>query len=203
MYSWMYIHDIFPPRSEYSASSKSIFETLGDLTGLEVADIGCGSGIESIVAILLGAKHVDAADISSRAIECAQHNVMLNGLQGKITVFESDLFSRFPNKTYDCIIANLPIVNFKTTKSLLNDALYDEDFVIHKRFFIEAKQHLSTNGRIAFVHANLQSAHTDNPNYDFEAMEKMYTDFGYVVTEKHTQKDLGYTWIHYTLQAQK
>lgn len=71
---------VFPPRSDYSVSSKSVFETFGNLQGLEVADIGSGSGIESIVAVLAGAKHVDAADINQQAVDCSKHNVEMSSL---------------------------------------------------------------------------------------------------------------------------
>src|SRR3989338_7408601 len=75
---------VFPPRSDYSVSSKSVFETFGNLKGLEVADIGSGSGIESIVAVIAGASHVDAADINQQAVDCSKHNVEMNGLQNSI-----------------------------------------------------------------------------------------------------------------------
>ena len=80
--------------------SKSVFETFGNLQGLEIADIGSGSGIESIVAVMAGAKHVDAADVNQQAVECSKHNVELNGLQESIQVFYSDLFKNFPKKKY-------------------------------------------------------------------------------------------------------
>jgi ribosomal protein L11 methyltransferase len=43
-----------------------------------IADIGCGSGILSIGALLLGAKQVYAVDIDSLAIQAVQDNCQLN-----------------------------------------------------------------------------------------------------------------------------
>lgn len=83
---------VFPPKSDYSVSSRSVFEAFGDLQGLDIADIGSGSGIESIIAIMAGAKHVDVADINIQAVECTKHNTEINGLQDRIKVFYSDLF---------------------------------------------------------------------------------------------------------------
>lgn len=190
---------VFPPRSDYSVSSKSVFETFGNLHGLEVADIGSGSGIESIVAVMAGAKHVDAADINQQAVECSKHNIELNDLQEKIEVFYSDLFNNFPKKKYDLIIANLPIVNFDADDNPINNALYDKGFEIHKRLFAEAQEFLTQNGTITFTHANLQSAKTANPDYDFEVLEKLIDECGYKVAKTEEREDLGFTWINYSI----
>ncbi|MEY2664503.1 MAG: hypothetical protein RIT04_311 [Candidatus Parcubacteria bacterium] len=194
--------EVFPPKSDYSVSSRSVYETFGNLQGKEIADIGTGTGIESIVAVLAGADHVDATDINITAVECAQHNIDLNGLNKNISVFQGDLFSGLPsNKKYDLIIANLPIVNFKPEKqSPIIDALYDPDFSIHKRLLVEGRDHLSENGYITFTHANLQSAITDNPESDFDDIEKVITENNYEIVEKKNSEALGYTWINYKIR---
>lgn len=48
--------------------------------GTVVADIGCGSGILSIGAILLGAKRVHAVDVDPLAVKATAENAALNGL---------------------------------------------------------------------------------------------------------------------------
>jgi ribosomal protein L11 methyltransferase len=59
--------------------------------GEDVIDVGTGSGILSIAAVKLGAKHVLAVDLDPVAVLSAQENTLLNGLQESITVRESDL----------------------------------------------------------------------------------------------------------------
>jgi len=191
---------VFPPLSNYSISSKSVFEAFVNLKGLEVADIGSGSGIESIVAAMAGANHVDAGDINKQAVDCSKHNVEMNGLQRSIEVFYSDLFQNFPKKKYDLIIANLPIVNFDAGDDPVNNALYDKDFEIRKRLFAGAKDFLTKKGVITFTYANLQSAKTVNPDYDFQVLEKLIDDFGYKVSRKIKREDLGYRWINYKIK---
>ena len=194
---------VFPPKSDYSASSKSVFEAFGDLQGLEVAEIGSGSGIESIVAVMAGANHVDAVDINQQAVDCSQHNVEMNGLGESIEVFYSDVFKNFPKKKYDLIIANLPIVNFDAGDDSINNALYDKDFEIHKRLFIEAKEFLTENGIVTFSHANLQSAKTINPDYDFIALENLISESGYEIIRREEKEELGYKWINYKIKLKK
>jgi ribosomal protein L11 methyltransferase len=69
--------------------------------GEEVIDVGTGSGILSIAAIKLGAKHVLALDLDPVAVIIAKENALLNGLQDTITVIESDLLKviESPDKT--------------------------------------------------------------------------------------------------------
>lgn len=59
--------------------------------GEDIIDVGTGSGILSIAAIKLGARHVLALDLDQVAVTVAQDNVVLNGLEDSITVRKSDL----------------------------------------------------------------------------------------------------------------
>jgi len=59
--------------------------------GEEIIDVGTGSGILSIGAVLLGAKHVLALDLDPVAVSSARENTALNCLERQITVKESDL----------------------------------------------------------------------------------------------------------------
>jgi ribosomal protein L11 methyltransferase len=49
-----------------------------DIHGRSVADVGCGSGILSIGACLLGASHVVAVDVEQLSVEVAKENAVLN-----------------------------------------------------------------------------------------------------------------------------
>lgn len=194
--------EVFPPKSNYSVSSRSVYEAFGNLQGMSIADVGTGTGIESIVAILAGADHVDATDINNTAVECTKHNIDQNGLKDKISVFQGDLFFALPlDKKYDLIIANLPIVNFKPeNESGITRALYDPDFSLHKRLLIEGRRYLSEDGHITFTHANLQSAITDKPESDFDDIEKIITENSYQIVERKKSETLGYSWINYKIR---
>jgi len=54
--------------------------------GIDIIDVGCGSGILAIAGILLGARHAIAVDISEEAVQSARDNIALNGLQTYIEV---------------------------------------------------------------------------------------------------------------------
>lgn len=59
--------------------------------GMDVIDIGTGSGILAIGAVKLGARHVLALDLDPVAVLSATENVALNKLDNQVTVLQSDL----------------------------------------------------------------------------------------------------------------
>ena len=77
---------------------------LGD--GVEVLDMGCGSGILAICASKLGAGECFACDIDPIAVRIAADNCEVNGTQN-ITCAESDLLKGVPAEKYDVCVANI------------------------------------------------------------------------------------------------
>ena len=71
-----------------------------------VLDIGTGSGILSIAAVLLGAKAATGVDLDSVAVEVAKENVALNGLEGNITIEHGDLVAAVTG-TFEIVVANI------------------------------------------------------------------------------------------------
>lgn len=51
------------------------------VAGKRVADVGCGSGILSIGACLLGAASVDAVDVDPESVEVSKENAKMNGVE--------------------------------------------------------------------------------------------------------------------------
>ena len=63
-------------------------ERPAELAGLRVADLGCGSGVLSLAALLWGAEAVAAVDIDTPAVSATRANALLNGpdLEGRLRV---------------------------------------------------------------------------------------------------------------------
>ena len=59
-------------------------ESIPELSGLTVVDIGTGSGILAIVACLQGASRVYILDTNPAAVEAALQNAELNGVQDRL-----------------------------------------------------------------------------------------------------------------------
>lgn len=74
--------------------------------GDEVIDVGTGSGVLSIAAAKLGAKHVTALDLDEIAVKSARLNIKLNKSQDQITVRQNNLLDHVSG-LYDMIVANI------------------------------------------------------------------------------------------------
>lgn len=82
--------------------------------GMEVLDLGCGSGILSAVALLLGAKSATAVDIDPNAAQIARENARRNGIEDeRYRVFagnvlaDDGLVQAISDRQYDLVLANI------------------------------------------------------------------------------------------------
>lgn len=74
--------------------------------GDKIFDIGCGSGILSIVAAKLGASKVIGIDIDENSIKVSSENIINNNVDSQITLHKGDLFSLIEDKA-DLIVSNI------------------------------------------------------------------------------------------------
>lgn len=76
--------------------------------GARVLDVGCGSGVLSIAAALLGASDALGIDIDPTAVEVAEENGRKNGVQSRLTFAAGSLPG--PNvspRSFDLTVANI------------------------------------------------------------------------------------------------
>ena len=71
-----------------------------------VLDIGCGSGILSIAAVLLGAERATGIDIDPVAVKVARENAALNGLSEKTEFLVGNLNEKITSR-YSVVCANI------------------------------------------------------------------------------------------------
>lgn len=81
--------------------------------GERVLDLGCGSGILSIAALVLGAREAFACDIDEKCVDVAYENAALNGIgKDRYTVLVGDVLSNGALREalgsgYDVVVANI------------------------------------------------------------------------------------------------
>lgn len=97
-----------------------------------VLDLGCGSGILSIISLLLGAKEAYAVDIDPACEHVAKENAVMNGVNlSKYHIYSGDvtgntkLFETLNVRKYDVIVANIVadviIAILPTVKKLIKE----------------------------------------------------------------------------------
>jgi release factor glutamine methyltransferase len=100
---------VFHPRYFFTSAFMADFLKLQDLRRKRVLDLGCGSGILSLVAAKNKAQ-VTSIDTNPAAVQSTRVNAHLNHLSGTITARVSDMFESLDpdGKSFDVILSNPP-----------------------------------------------------------------------------------------------
>ena len=112
--------------------------------GDRVIDIGSGSGILSMAAVLLGAEKATGVDLDPVAVRVALENVELNNLQDKIDILHGNLTDVIREKA-DIVVANIMadiilILLEDVREFIKDDGLFISSGIIQeKRAAVEAR----------------------------------------------------------------
>ena len=74
--------------------------------GDSVLDVGCGSGILGIAALLSGAGRAVGVDIDEKAVETARENAAINGVDDRFTAVCGSFTDKVQGR-YDLVLANI------------------------------------------------------------------------------------------------
>ena len=112
--------------------------------GDRVIDIGSGSGILSMAAVLLGAEKATGVDLDPVAVRVALENVELNNLQDKIEILHGNLTDVIREKA-DIVVANIMadiiLIRHEDVREFIkDDGLFITSGIIQeKRAAVEAR----------------------------------------------------------------
>jgi release factor glutamine methyltransferase len=110
-----------------------------------VLDMGTGSGVNGLVAAVVGAD-VIGVDVSPEAVACAQQNAERNDLARRYTAWVSDVFSNVDGR-FDVIVFDPPFRWFPA-RSMAERGTTDDNYEALTRFFREVTDHLAPHGRV-------------------------------------------------------
>lgn len=105
--------------------------------GERVLDVGCGSGILGIAAVLLGADSAFGVDIDETAVRTANENAQVNHVSDRMTAIAGDLVDKVTEK-YDIVVANIVAdaiisLSASVTSFMTDDAVYIVSGIIDTR----------------------------------------------------------------------
>jgi len=147
-----------------------------------VLDLCTGSGCLAILAThAFPDAVVDAVDISPAALEVAQRNIADYGLEDRINIIESDLFSSLKGKQYDVIISNPPYVDAPSMASLPSEYRHEPQLALRsgadgldatREILEHAADHLNPNGLLVVeIGHNRPTLEAVYPNLPFIWLE--------------------------------
>jgi ribosomal protein L3 glutamine methyltransferase len=119
-------------------------------------DIGTGSGCIAIaLALTFPEAAVDAADVSTDALDVAWINIGWHQLDSRVRAVQSDVFSGLSEQRYDIIVSNPPYVSAAELAELppeyqrepaIGLLAGDDGLSIVRRILAEAETHLTPQG---------------------------------------------------------
>lgn len=110
-----------------------------DFTDKDVIDVGTGSGILGVAAILSGAKSAYMCDIDSVAVKAAEENAKLNDVKDIVDIELADLLTK-QDKKGDIVLANLTAGILIRLSSDLMNHMKDNGILICSGIIHERKQ---------------------------------------------------------------
>ena len=135
-----------------------------------ILDLCTGSGcLPILLADAFPAAEIDAVDISADALAVARRNVDDYELQERITLIESDLYDKLPQKRYDLIVSNPPYVNSASMASLPDEYKKEPQIALAggadgmdlvRKIVAGAAQHLTPSGLLV-VEVGHEREHTE------------------------------------------
>ena len=105
--------------------------------GEKVLDVGCGSGILGIAAVMLGTQSAFGVDIDEVAVRTANENAAVNHVEDKFTAIAGDLVDKVDGK-YDIVVANIVAdaiiaLSASVREFMTDDAVYITSGIIDTR----------------------------------------------------------------------
>lgn len=114
-------------------------------------EVGCGAGVTAVTAARRGCR-VCALDISPAAARNTRLNAARHGVDARMTVLTSDLFSGLdPSDRFDLIYWNSPYAEAPADhryETQLDYAVFDADYAMHRRYFADAPRHMKDGARL-------------------------------------------------------
>ncbi len=149
---------VYPPQNDTWLLADALAEA-GIRPGGDVLDVGCGTGVLSILAARTRPRSITAVDVSRRAVLAARLNTRLRGVRAHVR--RGDAFELVAGRQFDLILANPPYVPGRGAPPRGRDRAWDagvDGRVLLDRLCAAAPDLLTRGGTLLMVHSALCDA---------------------------------------------
>lgn len=94
----------------FSLDAPLLADFINTREGDELLEVGTGCGIISLLLSLKPFKHILALEVQPVLVELARRNILLNNLEGRVTVLQKDFRQYQPYRKFDVIFSNPPYI---------------------------------------------------------------------------------------------
>lgn len=147
------------PVGGYRATSDAVLLAAAvDAAGaVKVLDVGCGSGAVSLCAAArLPLAEISGIELQPEMAVLARENIVLNGLQNRLSVFESDIRAKridgVPTGGFDWVVTNPPfILENQPSPDKVRDLAHRESACLLKDWIFNCLRYVKARGYFALI----------------------------------------------------
>ncbi|MDT0595217.1 50S ribosomal protein L11 methyltransferase [Glaciecola petra] len=121
-----------------------------DLAGKTVVDFGCGSGVLSLAALMLGASKVIGIDIDPQALIASKDNAQRNGVDDRLSLY---LTEHQPSIQADVVLANILAAPLKSLSNTISDFCRPGGKLLMSGILLEQQKAVEAHYSDSFVFA--------------------------------------------------
>ena len=121
-----------------------------DLAGKTVVDFGCGSGVLSLAALMLGASKVIGIDIDPQALIASKDNAQRNGVDDRLSLY---LPEHQPSIQADVVLANILAAPLKSLSNTISDFCRPGGKLLMSGILLEQQKAVEAHYSDSFVFA--------------------------------------------------
>ncbi len=111
--------NVLIPRPDTEILVEEVIKIAEKINAKKILDLCTGSGAIAVsLAKYIKDSQITATDISNEALEVAEYNAKINGVENQIAFLQSNLFQDIPKEKYDMIVSNPPYIKREVIKTL-------------------------------------------------------------------------------------
>ena len=147
--------NVLIPQPDTEVLVEEAIKLIKNNESINVLDLCTGSGAIAVsIAKYLENTKVVASDISKKALEVANKNVINNNVQN-VELLQSDMFEKLENYKFDLIVSNPPYIESSTIKNLSKEVQNEPEIALeggkdglefYKIILKQAYKYLNKNG---------------------------------------------------------